>query len=136
MPPQNEQVAASKSLQQLIDEVGIYPPAAYQFVQEALSFTVQKLHGQMSDPNASKHVSGQQLCAGVREYAAGQWGLLAATVLRRWNITHTVDLGRIVFALVEIGQMQKTDQDSLEDFRNVFDFKTEFESRYSFPRGE
>ena len=71
-------------------------------------------------------MSGQQLCEGLREYALQQWGYLARTVLRRWNITSTVDFGKIVFALVEIGQMQKTDDDTLDDFRNVFDFRAAF----------
>jgi uncharacterized repeat protein (TIGR04138 family) len=55
---------------------------------------------------------------------------MARTVLRRWNITGTLDFGRIVFALVEAGHMQKTDDDTLDDFKNVYDFRNAFESRY------
>jgi uncharacterized repeat protein (TIGR04138 family) len=29
--------------------------------------------------------------------------------------------------------MQKTDDDSLEDFRNVYDFRTAFEAEYQIP---
>ena len=41
----------------------------------------------------------------------------AQTVLSRWNITTTLDFGRIVFALIEIGHLQKTEADRLDDFR-------------------
>ena len=67
---------------------------------------------------------------GLREFALQRWGLMARTVLQRWNITSTFDFGRIVFAMVENDLMQKTDEDSIEDFRNVYDFKTAFEADY------
>ena len=129
MPPSNEPTK-QKSLQQVARDFGPYPADAYEFVQRGLSHTVQKIHGTVVDPDASRHVSGQQLCEGLRELALSQWGLLARTVLRRWSITSTVDFGRIVFALIQVGQMQKTEDDSLEDFRGIYDFKTAFESGY------
>jgi uncharacterized repeat protein (TIGR04138 family) len=51
-------------------------------------------------------------------------------VLTRWNVRRTVDFGRIVFALVDNGWMAKTDDDNIDDFRDVFDFKTAFEAGY------
>lgn len=114
-------------------EYGAYPPEAYDFVQQGLSYTVQVIHGRGAKPRASRHVSGQQLCEGIREYALNQYGMLSATVLKLWNINCTLDFGRIVFALIEAGHMQKTDDDTIEDFRNVFDFKTAFETEYSIP---
>ncbi|HSU69496.1 MAG TPA: Minf_1886 family protein [Tepidisphaeraceae bacterium] len=129
MPPPKEP-AKQKSLQQLARDVGPYPAEAYDFIQRGLSYTVQKLHGTAIDPDASRHVSGQQLCEGLREFALKEWGLLAHTVLKRWGILSTLDFGRIVFALIDAGQMQKTDDDNLEDFRNVFDFKQAFEAGY------
>lgn len=120
-------------MQDLVDDVGLYPAQAYDFIQQGLSFTVQRLHANAKDPNASRHVNGQQLSEGLREFALSQWGMLARTVLRRWNITSTLDFGRIVFALVEAGHMQKTDEDSVEDFRNLYDFRTAFEVEYRIP---
>src|SRR5215213_9457278 len=111
----------------------MYPPEAYAFIQQGLSFTVQKLHGKQKDPKASRHVGGSDLCEGLRELALTQWGRLAWTVLRRWNVTSTLDFGRIVFSMVEAGLMQKTDDDTLEDFRNVFDFRAAFEAEYQIP---
>ncbi len=124
-------------MQELIDDVGVYPASAYQFVQDALGFTVRKVHGACEDCDAtvSRHVTGQDLCEGAREYATKQWGMLAYTVLRRWNITRTIDLGRIVFALIDIGQLQRTENDTLDDFRDVFDLKKALEAEYCIALG-
>jgi uncharacterized repeat protein (TIGR04138 family) len=132
MPPSDKPIQ-EKSVQQVVEDLGLYPPEAYAFIQQGLSFTVQKLHGKVKDPKANRHVTGTDLCEGIRELALSQWGRLARTVLRRWNVTTTLDFGRIVFAMVEAGLMQKTDDDTLEDFRNVFDFRAAFESEYQIP---
>jgi uncharacterized repeat protein (TIGR04138 family) len=126
MPPA-EPPAPDKPLHQIVEEVGLYPMEAYEFVQQGLSYTVAKLHGEVKDPKVSRHVTGQDLCVGLREFALMNWGLLARTVLGRWNVRKTVDFGRIVFALVDNGYMQKTEDDTIDDFRDVFDFKTAFE---------
>jgi|SRR5688572_3905948 len=135
MPPQNSSKKAvrEKSLQQLIEDVGLYPAEAYDFIQQGLSHTVQKLHGPVTKPKQNRHVTGQDLCHGLRDYALQQWGMLAGAVLERWNVTTTLDFGRIVFALVDFGHMQKQDEDTLEDFRNVYDFRSAFEAEYRIP---
>jgi uncharacterized repeat protein (TIGR04138 family) len=132
MPPSNEHIK-QKSLKQVAQSFGPYPPEAYEFVQRGLSYTVRKIHGATKDkdPDTSRHVTGQQLCDGLREFALAQWGMLARTVLWRWGIGSTLDFGKIVFALIEVGQMQRTPNDSLEDFRNVYEFRTAFDSGYT-----
>jgi uncharacterized repeat protein (TIGR04138 family) len=120
-----------KTLQQVVQVVGTYPIEAYIFVREGLSYTADKIHGQnAAEPEATRHITGSDLCLGLREFALQRWGLLARTVLKRWNITTTMDFGRIVFALVEHNHMQKTDEDDVNDFRQVFDFCNAFESEY------
>ena len=132
MPP--SQQPKQRTLEQVAEDVALYPPAAFDFVEEGLRYTVHHIHGSKAkDPEANRHVSGQQLCEGLRELALLKWGMLARTVLRRWNITSTLDFGRIVFALIEAEQMQKTDEDSVEDFKDVFEFKRAFETSYRIP---
>ncbi len=128
MPPSNEP-AKQASVPKLALDLGPYPQEAFEFVQRGLSYTVQKIHHSQTDPDASRHVSGQQLCEGLREFAFRQWGMLARIVLERWGINATIDFGRIVFTLIEAGQMQKTPEDSIEDFRDVYDFKA-FDTGY------
>lgn len=119
-----------KELEEVVEEIGVYPAEAYLFVQQGLSHTVDKVHSSQTDPAASRHVGGRQLCVGLRELALQQWGLLARVVLARWNITTTMDFGRIVFAMVEHDLLQKTDEDTLEDFRGVYNFASAFETDY------
>jgi uncharacterized repeat protein (TIGR04138 family) len=119
-----------KSLQEVVDAVGVYPQEAFVFVQEGLTYTVEKIHGDIIDPDINHHVGGRELCLGLREFALNRWGLLAATVLARWNITRTMDFGRIVFAMVQHDLLQKTNEDNPEDFRGVYEFGTAFEASY------
>jgi uncharacterized repeat protein (TIGR04138 family) len=130
MPPPTEPAKNEKHLEDVVEAVGLYPIEAYVFVQEGLSRTVNRVHGDKPNPEESMHVSGRDLCEGLREYALTRWGLMAPTVLFRWNIRRTLDFGKIVFALVEHGMMRKTDEDQLDDFRDVYDFKSAFESGY------
>lgn len=122
--------APPRPIDEIVEEVGLYPVEAFDFVQRGLHFTVEKLHGNGEDPEQDRHISGRELSEGLREFALMQWGMLAGTVLRRWNIRGTEDFGRIVFALVDNGWMKKTDEDTFDDFRNVFDFRTAFEEGY------
>ena len=74
------------------------------------------------DRTAERHISGQELCEAIRRYALSQYGLLAKSVLNHWGINSTGDFGEIVFNLIDIGQMRKTDNDRREDFDGVYDF--------------
>lgn len=105
-----------------------YPLDAFLFVQRGLDFTVRRTHGEPAAgaQRADRHVSGKILCLGLRDYAIEQYGLLARTVLRRWHITSCEDFGRIVFAMVEAGLMNKTDDDSIRDFVGIFSFDEAF----------
>ena len=146
MPPDEPQQPTPadkplKSLEQVVEEMGLYPIEAYEFIHSGLAYTVQKMHGSTAKieeklkkgERKSLHVSGRDLSQGLREFALLRWGMLARTVLKRWNITRTDDFGRIVFALVENGHMSKTENDTLDDFKNVFDFATAFDENYRIP---
>ena len=105
-----------------------YPPEAFLFVQGGLDYTVCQLHGKAANQGLgeNRHVGGQQLCLGLRDFAIKQYGLLAKTVLKRWNIACCEDFGHIVFAMVDTGLMHKTEQDSIDDFKGVYDFSEAF----------
>jgi uncharacterized repeat protein (TIGR04138 family) len=121
---------ATKSIEEIAAEDGLYPMEAYQFVGMGLGYTTKKIKGDVDAPEPSRHVSGQELAQGLRELALKQWGRLAKAVLARWNIHSTDDFGRIVFRLVENQWMSKTENDRLEDFHKVYDFETAFVEEY------
>src|SRR5262245_31725916 len=115
--------ATIQEISKALAAAGPYPLPAYQFVQEGLRYTVERVHDQVdSQGTGSRHVSGQQLCMGLRDFAIDQFGLLAPVVLAAWHVHRTDDFGRMVFALIEVGAMSKTAQDTLDDFRGVYDF--------------
>lgn len=101
-----------------------YPLDAFIFVHNGLDFTVQQLHGKKQEgtDSGSRHVTGRDLCIGLRDFAIKQYGLMARPVLSKWNIHKTTDFGHIVFALIDAGLMLKTADDSLEDFDSIYDF--------------
>ncbi|MFA7237493.1 MAG: Minf_1886 family protein [Phycisphaeraceae bacterium] len=118
-----------KTLKQIAEQTR-YPMDAFHFVRRGLDHTVQRLK---KNPQAAeekdRHVSGQELCHGLRDYALEQYGLLARTLLRRWNLNRTEDFGHIVFAMVDGGLMHATEHDSIRDFSQVYDFDEAFASR-------
>ncbi|MDD4879471.1 MAG: hypothetical protein PHR22_03325 [Candidatus Omnitrophica bacterium] len=96
-----------------------YPEEAYFFVLKGLNFTVAKL-------DKPRHVTGQELSDGMRLYAIEQFGPMSKDVLEHWGITRTEDFGNIVFNLIEVKLLAKTETDSIEDFKNAYDFKKAF----------
>jgi uncharacterized repeat protein (TIGR04138 family) len=114
-----------EELEKIIAKDPRYPREAYVFVREALDHT-QKMVGKPAKDDAPRHVSGQQLLEGVRDFALQQYGPMTMTVLAEWGIQRCEDVGEIVFNMVENSLLAKTDQDSREDFRSGYDFETAF----------
>lgn len=112
-----------------------YSIDAFQFVRRGLEYTVQQTHEhpELLDEE-DRHVNGAQLTLGLIEYAVVQYGNMARMVLARWNITRSEDFGEIVFAMVNGGIMQATENDSIEDFNHVTDFATAFKNNISVDR--
>ncbi len=110
-----------------------YHQDAYRFVFESLQYTQEKLRRPQprnpDDENA--HITGQELCEGIRDLAVKRFGLLARTVFEHWGIRSTSDFGRIVFELIERGEMRKTDRDTLADFSDIYEFDEAFDRAYA-----
>lgn len=97
---------------------------AYLFVREALDYT-QKLIGKETHGQI-RHVSGQELLDGIRQFALQQFGPMVVTVFEEWGVRNCRDFGEIVFNMVEIGLLAKTDRDTRDDFQNGYDFTEVF----------
>ncbi|CAN5794444.1 hypothetical protein BH23GEM9_BH23GEM9_27770 [soil metagenome] len=100
-----------------------YDEAAYIFVLSSLNHVLERL----SEP---RHISGRELAVGVRDLALDRFGPMARTVLEHWGIHETGDVGEIVFALVEFNVLIKQDEDTRDDFADVFDFDEAFQTQY------
>ena len=104
---------------------------AYTFVREALDYT-QKTIGKESQ---IRHVSGQELLDGIRQFALQQFGPMVVTVFEDWGVRHCRDFGEVVFNMVEAGLLAKTDKDTREDFQNGYDFTEAFRKPF-WPRNK
>jgi uncharacterized repeat protein (TIGR04138 family) len=128
----NEQVMA---MVELLQNDQRYHLDAYQFVRESLAYAqnVMKLpqhSGEGDEGKSDRHLTGQQLCQAIREYAVEQYGYLAKTVLNSWGIYTTGDFGEIVYNLIRIKEMRKSKTDRREDFDDQYDFDTAFAPRF------
>lgn len=113
-------------LARLREQESHYDEQAYLFVLEGIEYLQQHL-------TARRHVTGVELARACRDHALEQFGLMSQPVLRHWGIRRTEDIGRIVFALVEVGLLVTQTTDREEDFRGVFDFDDAFSTSYVWP---
>ena len=108
-----------------------YHRDAYQFLREALEHTqnlaVKKSKGK------SRHVSGQELLEGIRQFALSQFGPMSMSVFAEWGVHSGADFGEIVFNLVETKLLSKTETDSPADFQNGYDFFEAFRKPFLPP---
>jgi uncharacterized repeat protein (TIGR04138 family) len=102
-----------------------YHRDAYIFVREALDYT-QKLVGRKPSGTELNHVSCKELLGGIRELALKQFGPLAVVVLEEWGVRACEDFGEIVFNMIESNLLAKTDQDTREEFKGLYDFHDAF----------
>jgi uncharacterized repeat protein (TIGR04138 family) len=102
-----------------------YHRDSYLFVREALDHT-QKAVGKLTKGGHIRHVSGQELLSGIREYALEQFGPMAITVFEEWGIRSCADFGEMVFVMVEHSLLAKTDKDTRADFESGYDFQEAF----------
>ena len=110
-------------IQEILERDPRYHQRAYLFVLSALHYVISSLP-------QPRQVSARELCAGGRDLAIELFGPLARTVLESWGIHSTRDIGEIVFNLLESEVLTKTEEESLEDFIGVYDFKEVFEKQY------
>ncbi|HEY1663181.1 MAG TPA: Minf_1886 family protein [Verrucomicrobiae bacterium] len=98
----------------------------YLFVREALDFTQKLVIKDKDSRGQIRHVSGQELLDGIRQYALQQFGPMAATVFEEWGVKNCHDFGEIVFNMVEASLLAKTEKDTRADFQNGYDFTDAF----------
>lgn len=113
----------SELMQNILRRDPRYTAEAYGFVRAGLDYTVRRL-------DKPRHISGKELLEGIREFALGEFGPMSRTLLEEWGITRTEDVGEIVFNMVEMGLLGKTEEDNREDFADGYDFDEAFRKPY------
>jgi uncharacterized repeat protein (TIGR04138 family) len=112
---------------QICKEDTRYDRRAYDFVRLGLDHTVKEIKKKDTQrAGKTRHVSGQELLEGLRDYALEQYGPLAKTVLNSWGVNECSDFGEIVFNLIEYRAFSKTESDRKEDFASLYSFEEAF----------
>jgi len=119
-----QEVNFDEALEQILVKDARFHRDAYTFMREALDFT-QKLIGKENQGKV-RHVTGKELLDGIRQFSLHQFGPMTATVFEEWGIRQCSDFGNIVFNMVEIGLLAKTEKDTHDDFQNGYDFTDAF----------
>ena len=135
--------AEEHPLVQLLRRDRRYRLEAYQFVREGLDYA-QRVLGmggtrplrKGEKPAQETHLTGQELCEALRRFAQEQFGFMAKSVLNHWGIQTTGDFGELVYNMIAINLMRKSETDRREDFDDVYDFEDAFvrQFRISPPR--
>jgi uncharacterized repeat protein (TIGR04138 family) len=119
-----QKIGFAEALDSIIGTDPRYSREAYVFLRDALDYTTKqqkKIKG-----GAVRHVAGPELLQGVRQYALKEFGPMVVTVFSYWGIRCCEDIGHMVFNLIGAGIFGKTEEDSIEDFKSVYDFDEAF----------
>lgn len=119
-----QKIGFAEALDTIVTSDPRYQREAYIFLRDALDFTTKQQ--KKAKGTTVRHVSGPELLEGVRQYALKEFGPLVVTVFDSWGIRSTEDVGHMVFNLIGAGIFGKTDEDSIEDFKVVYDFQEAF----------
>jgi uncharacterized repeat protein (TIGR04138 family) len=119
-----QKIGFAEALDSIVASDPRYHRDAYIFLRDSLDFTTKQ---QKKAKGATvRHVSGPELLEGVRQYALREFGPMVLTVFDSWGIRCCEDVGNMVFNLIGAGIFGKTDEDSIEDFKSVYDFQDAF----------
>ncbi len=138
--------SAFQAMYNLLQTDRRYKFEAYNFVRESLNVAQERMRStrvaageeSTSDDDSdfapvTNHITPQELCEACRLHAIDQFGLMASKVLANWGVTATGDFGEIVFNLIRIDQMRKSDSDHREDFDDVYEFGGAFAPQFELP---
>lgn len=119
-----QKIGFAEALDSIIASDPRYSRDAYVFLRDALDYSTKQQKKIKGGP--VRHVAGPELLQGVRQYALKEFGPMVVTVLSYWGIRCCEDIGHMVFNLIGAGIFGKTEEDSIEDFKSVYDFEEAF----------
>ena len=130
----------SYSLCRIVQNDSRYALDAYLFVRESLAYAADcmELDFYEESPHrsesgrAERHLTGQQLCEAIRQYAINQFGFMAKIVLKNWGIDSTSCFGDIVYNMIRAGIMKKSEHDQRCHFDDVYQFEDAFQNQFEF----
>ncbi len=92
-----------------------FQPEAYGFILASLDFHRSKMEQE-------GHLEAEELVDSVIELSLLKFGPMAEAVLRQWGIKESIDVGSIVYNLIDLDILSKTDEDTHEQFKTKESF--------------
>ena len=108
----NEKMVFDKAVNRLVEEDPRYRREAYLLVFDGLGCALVRL-------GERRHLTAAELVDGVLEFAVREYGPLASAVLADWGVHGPVDIGRIVYKLIDAGLLAASSDDSPVVFLRV-----------------
>jgi len=100
-----------------------YAPEAYALIMDSVAYAIRTI-------GETRHVSAAELLDYLCDFAKQRYGILAYSMLQMWGLRSTEDVGAVVYALIDEGELTEQDGDSLAGFSGVFDLHERLELRY------
>ncbi len=119
-----QQTGFQEAVEKLCREDKRYHAEAYAFLRDSLEATMKRR--KKTRKEAGSHVGAEELLDGFRLHALDEFGPMSLMVLNYWGVRTSEDVGNLVFNLVAAGVFGKTDEDTIESFREIFDFEEVF----------
>ncbi len=112
---------------------------AYEFVCDAVTYTQDRLGraaAERDEEGDERHVSGAELLRGTCELALREFGMMAPVVFKQWGVRTTDHVGEIVFKLIKVQRLSKSDRDDPNDFRDLFDLHETLTAGFEITLGD
>ncbi|MBQ9445316.1 MAG: hypothetical protein IJU61_01900 [Victivallales bacterium] len=121
-------------IRKICEEDDSFPPMAYCFVRDSVHKALENIakakRELIFNDEEPPDIKGADLCRFFRDTLINRFGPCAIDVLDTWNIKKTSDFGKIVYKLISVEILGKSENDSVEDFDDVYDFTEEFVMPY------
>ena len=123
MPADPKPVSFFEAVKRIRSRDKRYAPEAYALVMDSVAYAIQTI----GEP---RHVSAAELLDHLCGFAKDRYGILAYSMLKKWGLRSTEDIGAVVYALIDEGELTEQEGDSLADFSGVFDLQERLETEY------
>ncbi len=86
------------------------------FSPEMYGFVLASLDYHRSKVQQEGHIDAMELVESVIELAIMKFGPMSISVLKNWGVTETIHIGSIVYNLIAMEILSKTEEDTHEQF--------------------
>ena len=115
----------SEVINAILSKDSRYRAEAYCLLRDVLHLAFKRRKKSRKE-KPSLHVSHIELLNEFRTYVLKEFGPMGITVLHSWGIKNADDIGQMVFHLIEMGVLAKTEKDQLDAFAKGLDFQEAF----------